>query len=95
MNLKLGLDLKKILPALQKAQPYVFGLALIGVFGYTALVVNGALNVKPAETAPAPAAGTVSSKITFDKATIEAVKKLNVVQGDVPVGDLGKDDPFK
>jgi hypothetical protein len=97
MNLKFDLSaIKKYLPMLQKAQPYVFGLALIGVFGYTAWVVNGALNVKAAASAPAvdpKQAG--AAKITFDKKTIEAVKKLNVVQGDVPVGDLGKDDPFK
>jgi hypothetical protein len=105
MNLKLDLDIKKYLPMLQKSEPYVFGLAMIGVFGYTAFVVNKALNVQPAAvTTTAPAGGAAGSagasgasgaKITFDKATIEAVKKLDVVQGNVPTGDLGKDDPFK
>lgn len=92
----LSSDFQKLLPTLRKLEPYLFGAALVGVFAYTALVVNGALNVQPAtvgETVdpknPSP------SKITFDKNTIEAVKKLNVVQGNVPVGDLGKDDPFK
>lgn len=94
MNLKLDLDFKKWLPLLRKAQPYVFGVLLVGVFAYTASAVNTALNVKAAETAPATSAST-STKIVFDKATIEAVKKLDVVQGTVPTGDLGKSDPFK
>jgi hypothetical protein len=97
MNLKLDLsEIKKYLPLLQRIQPFVVGLALIGVFAYTAYVVNGALNVKPSETPLAvDPKHPATTKITFDKNTIEAVKKLNVVQGDVPVGGLGKDDPFK
>jgi fumarate hydratase class II len=103
MNLKLDLDYKKYLPMLQKAEPYVFGIAMIAVFAYTAYVVNQALNVQPAAVA-APASGAAggaaagtgaTAKITFDKKTIEAVKKLDVVEGNVPVGELGKDDPFK
>jgi len=94
MNLKFDLDLKKLLPILRRFEPYVFGVALIAVFAYTAIVVNAALNVKPvADPTLAPASPT--AKITFNKQTIEAVKKLNVVQGTVPTGDLGKDDPFK
>ncbi|MDB5179177.1 MAG: hypothetical protein JWN01_1120 [Patescibacteria group bacterium] len=94
MNLKLDLNLKKILPMLRQLEPYVFGAALIAIFGYTALVVNGALNVKPAaNSALTPA--KLAEKITFDKKTIETVKNLQVVQGNVPTGDLGKDDPFK
>lgn len=93
-DLKLNFDLKKMLAVLQRLQPYIFGVALIGVFGYTAYVVNGALNVKAAETMGAAAANPAAS-IKFDKATIEAVKKLDVVPGTVPAGDLGKGDPFK
>lgn len=92
MNLKLDLDYKKWLPILRQAQPFVFGALLVAVFGYTAYTVNAALNVKP------QAAGVVATpkaKITFDKKTIEVVKKLDVVQGTVPTGDLGKSDPFK
>lgn len=92
-NLKLDLDFKKFLPALRRLQPYIFGVALIGVFAYTAYIVNGALNVKPAESAGAAAANPTTG-IRFDKATIEAVKKLDVVPGTVPSGDLGKGDPF-
>lgn len=94
MNLKLDLDLKKILPILRTAQPYVFGLVLIGVFAYTAWVVNAALNVKAAETV-AGGGAKPAPKIVFDKTTIEAVKNLDVVRGEVPIGDLGKSDPFK
>ncbi len=92
MNLKLDLDLKTILPILHKLQPYVFGLALVGIFGYTAFLINASLNVKPNEVAPA--APTVP-KITFDKKTIEAIKKLEVVEGTVPSGGIGKSDPFR
>jgi hypothetical protein len=100
MNLNFSLkpeDLKKLLPVLRRAEPYLFGAALIAVFAYTAWVVNGTLNVKAAETTPATAtdpAKAAASKITFDKNTIEVVKNLNVVKGEVPVGELGKDDPF-
>ena len=93
MKMKLDFDLKKWLPLLRGIQAYVFGAALIGVFAYTAFVVNAAINVIPpngALTAADPAA-----KINFDKKTIESVKKLEVVQGTVPTGDLGKSDPFK
>lgn len=93
-NLKLNFDYKKILSALQRLQPYIFGVALIAVFAYTAYVVNGALNVKPAEVTGAAAANPAAG-IKFDKATIDAVKKLDVVPGTVPTGDLGKGDPFK
>ncbi|GAC1372934.1 MAG: hypothetical protein NVSMB39_7180 [Candidatus Saccharimonadales bacterium] len=93
MNMKFDLYFKKLLPVLRKLQPYVFGLGLIMVFGYTAYAVNAALNVQPdtaAVAAPDPAA-----KIIFDKKTIDYVKSLPVVQGTVPIGDLGKADPFK
>jgi hypothetical protein len=93
MNFKLDLDYKKWLPILRKAQPYVYGVVLVGVFGYTAVTVNNALDVKPdpaAETAKSAAA-----KVSFDKKTIEVLKNLDVVQGTVPTVDLGSSDPFK
>lgn len=93
MNLKLDLDIKKWLPILRQIQPYVFGVALIGVFGYTAVVVNQALDVKPAATTGTTP--TAASKVSFDKKTIEAVKKLDVVEGTVPTGSLGTNDPFR
>jgi hypothetical protein len=104
MNLKLDFDLKKILPVLLKLEPYIFGLALIGVFGFTAYVVNVALNVKPTEVVGAPAGGATtgagatagaSSRISFDKPTIEALKKLEVVEGTLPSSDIGRDNPFR
>jgi hypothetical protein len=94
MNLSLSLkpeDLKKLLPVLQKLQPYVFGLALIAVFGYTAYEVNNALNVQPA-AAIAPVAG--AAKVTFDQKTIDSLKTLQAVGGDVPTGNLGTNNPF-
>jgi hypothetical protein len=92
MNFKLDLDLKTWLPIAQKLQPYVFGALLVGLFGYTAYVVNVALNVKPIESAvPAVSPAT---KVSFDKATIDSVKKLEVVQGTVPTGSLGSNNPF-
>jgi hypothetical protein len=93
MNFKLDLDIKKWLPLIKKLQPYIFGLLLIAVFAYTAFTINSALNVKPDPTAVAPP--STAAKIVFDKATINSVKNLNVVQGDVPTGTLGKPDPFK
>jgi hypothetical protein len=93
MNLNLDFDIKKLLPMLRRLQPYIFGGALIAVFAYTALVVNAALNVEPDATAVTAADPT--AKINFDKTTIETVKTLQVVQGEVPAGDLGKTDPFR
>jgi hypothetical protein len=97
MNLSLNPEeLKKLLPVLRKAQPYVFGLVLIGAFGYTAYAVNAALNVTPAPAVPAavdPAAP--KAKIIFDKDTVAALKLLDTVSGDVPVGSLGTSDPFR
>jgi hypothetical protein len=93
MKMKLDLDIKKWLPVLRKAQPYVFGIVLIGVFGYTAYIVNASLNVQASTTVvtvPAPA-----SAVTFDKSAITTVKNLQVVQGTVVTGELGKSDPFK
>jgi hypothetical protein len=92
MNLNLSLkpeDLKKLLPALQKLQPYLFGSILIAVFGYTAYEVNAALNVQPG-TPPA----STQAKITFDQPTINSLKSLQAVGGDVPTGTLGTDNPF-
>lgn len=92
MNLNLSLkpaDLVKLLPVLKRAQAYLVGLVLIGVFAYTAWVVNAALNVQPS------AAPTTGVGITFDKATINSIKGLSVVQGNVPTGTLGgQSSPF-
>ena len=94
MNLSLSFkpeDLKKILPVLRGLQPYVVGLVLIGAFGYTAYVVNAALNVQPAKPSSdvkAPPA------ITFDKGTIKTLEQLQAVSGDVPNINLGQSNPF-
>lgn len=93
-NLNLDLDIKKILPLLRRAQPYLFGLFLIGVFAYTSYTVNAALNVKPDPAAGLSPTAKPTPRISFDKATIDAVKKLDVVKGEIPIGELGKNDPF-
>jgi len=92
MNLNLSLkpaDLAKLLPVLKRAQGYLVGVVLIAVFAYTAWVVNAALNVQPS-AAPVAAPG-----ITFDTTTINSLKSLSVVQGNVPTGTLGsQNSPF-
>jgi hypothetical protein len=100
MNLSLNPEeLKKLLPALRKAQPYIFGLFLIGAFGYTAYAVNAALNVQssaaPAAVAPTASPAAPKTKIVFDKDAIASLKQLNTVSGEVPVGSLGSSDPFR
>lgn len=89
MNLKLNLNLKQLFPRLSRALPLVVGLALIGVFGYTAWVINGALNLSPglATSKPQP-------KITFDKKTIQYVQSLKSVPGQTGVTVVGKTNPF-
>lgn len=94
MNLNLSLDPKVILPILRKIQPYVFGALLVGVFAYTAYVVNASLNVQADEATQAATSDT-ATKITFDKNTIEALKNLSGVSGEVPVTNLGSSDPFR
>lgn len=88
MKIQLKFNPKTILPALLLAKPFLIGAFLIGVFGYTAIVVNEALNIQPAT-----ATKTVST-VTFDKPTINAIKNLDVVSGQVPSGTIGKDNPF-
>lgn len=90
MNLKLNLDLKSALQLLNRARLYLIGAALIGIFVHTSMVVNQALNIEPT---PAPAKKR-SAKVIFDQTTINFVKNLNVVPGQVAPSDLGKDDPF-
>ena len=95
MNLKLDLSmqtLKDLVPVLRKAQPYIYGLLLVGIFGYTSYIINKALNVQPAATQTEVKA---LPKVSFDKNAITALKKLNAVDGNVPLGDLGSSDPFK
>lgn len=77
-----------LLAAAQKAKPYAIGLILVGAFGYAAYVVNLAVNAQPAPLAEAP------KKVIFDKATLTTVKNLEYVSGQVPLGGIGKDNPF-
>lgn len=77
-----------LLAKLKIAQPYLVGTCLIALFGYTAYVINDALNVQPAATSAA------SKSITFDRKTIEALRKLDVVSSQVAPTEIGKDNPF-
>jgi hypothetical protein len=93
-NLKLDLNintLKQLVPALAKAQVYLYGVAVIAIFAYTAYIVNQSLNVQPAQSQsviqPLP-------KITFDNKTMSQLKDLNNVGGSVPLGSLGTNNPF-
>lgn len=91
MNLDFkNINFKSMLPLVKRFGPMIMGLVLVGLFGYTGWVINGAFNVQPAaapETSPA-------AKITFDKKTVDYVKNLHVVPGQVAPADLGKSDPF-
>lgn len=91
MKLDLKFDITKILNYLRIAEPYFFSIVLIGIFAFTAYFVNAAINIKPAATATTV---TKSVKILFDKNTIQAVKNINVVSGQIPAADIGKSDPF-
>jgi len=91
MNTDLKLNFKfnrqATLDVLKRSEETLVGLALIGVFGYTALVVERATNVQPNPVAP-------SAVMVFDQPTIDSLKHLTVVNGDTPLGSLGKSDPF-
>ena len=92
MNITVPPQLHNMLHKLKRIGPAIFGLALAGVFVYTSVVVNAALNVKPAASASST---TTPSKITFDKSAIDTLNNLYVVKSDVPTGQLGLDDPFQ
>lgn len=75
--------------------PYLLAVAVVGVFGYTGWVINQAFQFDDAEVAAAAApSGKTEAKVTFDKKTIETVKNLRVVPGEVQPTDVGKSDPF-
>ncbi|HEY2003786.1 MAG TPA: hypothetical protein VGH44_01570 [Candidatus Saccharimonadia bacterium] len=92
-NMKLELNaetLRALWPGLKKAQPYIYGVLLVGVFGYTAYVLNQAINVQPANTQT-----VIKSlpKVTFYQDAIDSLSKRTVVNGDVPL-NLGNGNPF-
>lgn len=93
MNMKLNLkfDPQALLKVLGPLAPYIVGLAVVGVFGYTGWVINQAFHVEPNAAAPA---ASPAVKVTFDKQTVEMVKNLHVVPGQVQPTDVGKNDPF-
>lgn len=88
-NLKLNFKFNSqaILALLKRAEATLVGLLLIGIFGYTALIIERATNVQADPVAP-------NSAIVFDQPTIDSLKNLTVVNGDTPLGSLGKADPF-
>ncbi|MDF2461166.1 MAG: hypothetical protein K0S68_569 [Candidatus Saccharibacteria bacterium] len=92
-NMKLELNmatLKSLLAQLQKYQALLYGLALVAVFGYTAYIINTALNVEPATAQttikPLPA-------IKYDRTVMESLSTRGVVDDNVQI-DLGTTDPF-
>ena len=92
MNMKMNLNVSPtaLLALLRRFGPTLAGLAVVAVFGYTGWVINQAFNVKPVETTTTNA----TAHIVFDKKTIDTVKSLRVVPGEVTPGNLGKSDPF-
>lgn len=91
MNNKLKLNVKfssqTILALLKRSEATLVGLILIGIFGYTAIVIERATNVQADQVAP-------SAVMVFDQPTIDSLKNLTVVNSDTPLGSLGKTDPF-
>jgi hypothetical protein len=92
-NLKLELNadtVRAMLPMLRKSLPSVVGLALVGVFGYTAYELNAAINVQPSASqstlTPLPA-------VSFSQKVISSLQNRDSVNGTVPV-DLGTNNPY-
>ncbi len=89
MNLKLPHNFRNYLKLLSRAKTALIGVLLIGIFGYTAYIVNAATNIKSDSGTSA-----ADTKITFDKATLKALANRNNVPDQTPLGALGKSDPF-
>jgi hypothetical protein len=89
MNLKLSIPKfnNSLFAKLARYEHLAVGVLLIGLFGYTAFVVQQAMNVAADPVIP-------SVTISFDAKTLESLKSLTVVQGQTPLGNLGKADPF-
>ena len=89
MNLTLPHNFGNYFKILSRSKTALIGIVLIGVFGYTAYLVNGATNVKSDSTTTA-----AGPKITFDKATLKSLANRTNVPDQTPLGTLGKPDPF-
>jgi hypothetical protein len=89
MNLKLPTNFKPYLKRLSRLRTPVVGVLLIGIFAYTAFIVNGATNVKSDGVTP-----STTPKVSFDKATLKTVSNRTNVSGYTTLGTLGKSDPF-
>jgi len=91
MNTNLNLNFKfnpqSTLALLKRSEVTLVGIVLIGLFGYTAIVVERATNVEPDAVSP-------SGVMVFDQPTIDSLKTLTIVNGETPLGNLGKTDPF-
>ena len=87
LNLNFKFSSQAILALLKRSEATLVGLILIGIFGYTAVVIGRATNVQADPVAP-------SVVMVFDQPTIDSLKNLTVVNGDTPIGNLGKIDPF-
>ena len=89
MNLKLPTNLKHYLKHFSRLRTPIVGVILIGIFGYTSFIVNGATNVKSDGKTT-----STEAKVSFDKATLKSVSSRTTVSGYTTLGTLGKSDPF-
>jgi len=69
--MKLLFDYSAKLKVLRPFLPYLFGLGLIALFGYTSWTINTAFSPQPDVNS-----SLIKGKVTFDQATINAVKAL-------------------
>lgn len=93
--MSLKLDPQSLMKLAKPMAPYLLAIAVVGVFGYTGWAINQAFQFDDQKVAAAAApSGKPEAKVTFDKKTVETVKNLRVVPGEVAPTDLGKTDPF-
>jgi hypothetical protein len=91
LNLNLNVEsLRAALPALRKALPSIVGLALVGLFAFTAYELNSLINVQSASTQ-----STIPplQKIVFDQKVLSSLQNRSNVNGSVPL-NLGTNNPF-
>ena len=87
LNLNFKFNSQATLALLKRSEATLVGIVLIGLFSYTAIVVERATNVEPDAVSP-------SGVMVFDQPTIDSLTTLTIVNGDPPSGRLGKTDPF-
>ncbi len=86
---KLPTNIAPLLKKLSQLRTAIVGVLLVGIFGYTAFIVNGVINAKIDKTTTAS-----TTKITFDKSALKALTSRSDVPDQTALGTLGKPDPF-